>query len=227
MAKNHKKAVQKAGPVGRIEPPEPTGDPIFAANLRRLLDAQGMPARELARRIEISPQAISQWLSQQTAPTTRRLVQIAGVFGVHVERLRQDTGARNIAHLRQLESQLSSDAQGQPKLDEHRATLGLWMVPAEVISAPDPQADVAIVTVRDNALEPDLRAGDYVFADVGCRTVVAPGIYLLLIAGAPAWRRCHPLVGDKVQVADREVKQEVAVKELVVLGRAIRLLTQP
>jgi transcriptional regulator with XRE-family HTH domain len=203
------------------------GDPVFAANLRRLLAIRGMSARELAQRIGISAQAVSQWLSHQTAPTNRRLAQIAAVFAVPVMRLQQDTTFDAVAPLRELAMTLAPEPDGQPSLDEDLAKGGLWLLPTAALGLHAEHSDVAVLRVTDSALQPDLRLGDYMFADMTCRTIVTPGIYLLMIAGVPTWRRCHPLIGDKVLVADGTIKQEASARDLVILARAIRLLTEP
>lgn len=132
-----------------------------------------------------------------------------------------------VRDLKQLDMSLTVDPQGKPKLDESSAATGLWRVPRQLVDGQDVRFDVAVLVVKDNALVPDLRVGDYVLADVACRSVVTPGIYLLMIAGAPAWRHCHPLLADKVQVADRVIKQEVSTRDLEVLARAVRLLIEP
>jgi hypothetical protein len=122
---------------------------------------------------------------------------------------------------------LGSETDEPPKLDEDLAKGGLWLLPAAALGPQDEHSDVAVIRVADGTLQPDLRLGDYVFADMTCRSIVTPGIYLLMIAGLPAWRRCHPLIGEKVLVADGTIKQEVAARDVVVLARAIRLLTEP
>lgn len=65
-------------------------DPVFAANLRRLLNERGMNARQLARRLAISPQSISQWLHLQTTPTGWRLKHVAEILKVSVATLTND-----------------------------------------------------------------------------------------------------------------------------------------
>ena len=47
---------------------------VVAENLRRLLDETGMQGKELARRIRVSPQSISQWMTGQLVPTRQRLI---------------------------------------------------------------------------------------------------------------------------------------------------------
>jgi transcriptional regulator with XRE-family HTH domain len=200
---------------------------LIGNNIQHFLEVKHWPARELAQQIGVSPQAVSQWLSHQTTPTARRLAQIADVFQVSVDELGRGPAIERATPLRQLDMGLIIDPEGRPKLDESSAKAGAWQVPREVMNGGDVRSDVAVLMVKDNALDPDLRVGDYVFADVACRTVVVPGIYLLVIAGAPAWKHCHPLLSDKVQVADRVIKQEVSAEDLTVLARAVRLLVQP
>lgn len=212
---------------GALKMREGRGASHIAANIIHLLDSRNMPARELARRVGVTPQAVSLWCRDETIPSMRRLIQIAEQFQVSVERLNQDTGDESVVSLRQLELSLVNGPSGQPVLDEKLAKQGLWQTPRELIEAQDPRSDVAVLNVRDSEMEPELRVGDLVFADLACRTVVASGIYLLVVAASPAWKRCYPLLSDKVLVTDRTVKQEVAASDLRVLARAIRLLTKP
>ena len=59
----------------------------FAANLRRLMLEQGLALRDLASKIGVSHQSVSQWLNAQNGPTNRRLAQTANALGVPIERL--------------------------------------------------------------------------------------------------------------------------------------------
>jgi hypothetical protein len=189
----------------------------------------------------MSHQAISQWLGAQNGPSNRRLAQVANFFGVNVSELiaaraaASDAGASASAASDALSLKLTegklANAAGEhehPRLDDKSVILVAWperQIP--IAHYASSQSEIVIVQVRDNALEPVLRAGDYVFVDVGCRTVPTPGIYLVVVGGHPAWRRCHPLVGEQVLVIDNAIKQEVSVRDLAVIGRAIRWLTGP
>jgi transcriptional regulator with XRE-family HTH domain len=229
VAKRAKKVAMppvKAVPIGTPRSSEPSGDPIITANLRRLMKAENMPASGLAKLIGISPQAVSLWFGLQTAPTARRLNQIANIFGVTVEQLRRGPADDFVRNLNQLDMRLMNNPEGKPRLDRS-AIIGCWQVPRDVVDGPAAPSDVAVLVVKDNGLEPDVRVGDYVFADIACHAVVVPGIYLLLIAGAPAWRRCHPLFADKVRVTDRVVSQDIPAEDLSVLARAVRAVTRP
>ena len=56
-----------------------TEEVIIGENLKRLLDEEEMQAKELARRIGVSAQAVSLWMTGQSRPANKRLVQIAQV----------------------------------------------------------------------------------------------------------------------------------------------------
>src|SRR4051794_9503203 len=95
-----------------------------------------MPARELARLLGITPQAVSQWILLQTAPTTRRLAQVAHALKVPVERLTQGANAAPVLPVRQLDIEHAHAVGGQPQLDEGFARHGLWRLPKEVVEVP-------------------------------------------------------------------------------------------
>jgi transcriptional regulator with XRE-family HTH domain len=217
---------------------------VFAANLRRLMRERGLTTRELASKIGVSHQSVSQWLSGQNGPTNRRLAQVATVFGLSVEILvlppqsdGSSSGAGSLAGatedtvpFRQLDGEQASSglALDRPVSGEKPAKVVLWTVPPSAVSdEASNQSSTVVIRVDDNALEPDVRAGDYMFTDISYRAVDRPGVYLIEVAGLPAWRRCFPLLGPKVLVEDRFVKQEVASTDLTVHGRAVRLLTRP
>jgi transcriptional regulator with XRE-family HTH domain len=236
--------------MSQPEAPSATGNgervrnAVFAANLRRLMRERGLTTRELASKIGVSHQSVSQWLSGQNGPTNRRLAQVATVFGLSVEVLvlppqsdGSSSGGGSLAGatedtvpFRQLDAEHASSglALDRPVSGEKPAKVVLWTVPPSAVSdEASNQSSTVVIRVDDNALEPDVRAGDYVFTDISYRTVIRPGVYLIEVAGLPAWRRCFPLLGQKVLVEDRFVKQEVAATDLTVHGRAIRLLTRP
>jgi transcriptional regulator with XRE-family HTH domain len=216
----------------------------FAANLRWLMLERGMTTRELASKIGISHQSVSQWLACQNGPTNRRLAQVATVFGLSVERLvlpsqpyDSSSGAGSLAvatedtvPIKELEVEQASSglAPDTSVSDDKAAKVVLWTVPPSAASDDaSNQSSTVVIRVDDVALEPDVRAGDYMFTDISYRTVDRPGVYLIEVAGSPTWRRCFPLLGQKVLVEDRFVKQEVAATDLTVHGRAVRLLTRP
>ena len=121
----------------------------------------------------------------------------------------------------QLEAKLAASGSEleRPAPDEKTVQ---WNIPASAVAddASD-ESNTVVFRFAGHGLEPDLRPGDFVFADVACRTVSTPGIYLLVIAYLPAWRRCEPLIGENVLVRHEAGTQEVPAKDLRVLGRAV------
>jgi transcriptional regulator with XRE-family HTH domain len=209
---------------------------VFATNLQRLMREHGLTTRDLGSAIRMSHQGISQWLGAQNGPSNRRLAQLANFFGVNVHRLLSapvvagSKVAAGTVPINEVDPNIAASGLELefPGTDANEANTVRWRVPpcalGESISN-DPK--LVVVRVGHHDLEPDVQAGDYIFADVACRTVFRPGIYLLVIAGLPAWRRCEPLVGESVLVSHGPNKQEVLTKDLHVLGRAVRVLTEP
>lgn len=193
--------------------------------LKVLMMASGMSARELSQRLDVTPQAISQWLSGQTTPSARRLLEIAAIFQITLMTSLDNAGA-DVISPRELAAGLLSEAAapGRSALDGASAKTGRWRVPRDAIfDAVRGGSDIAVIRIADDALDPDLRVSDCVFADLACHAVVAPGIYLVVIAGRPAWRRCQPLINGRVRVADRSVQEEADASELRVLARAMHV----
>jgi transcriptional regulator with XRE-family HTH domain len=54
----------------------------FGSNLRQAMQARGIGSAELARRLGIKSQSVSQWRSDQTRPTGARFDELCRVLGV-------------------------------------------------------------------------------------------------------------------------------------------------
>ena len=225
---------------------------VFSNNLGRLMREHGLTMRDLAQRIGISHQAVSQWMSGQNGPGNRHLAKLANVFGVNVDQLispqpgAPGLEARSAASgnsvngalpTRLIDAKVLIDAgvantgagDDPPKSDANTAGGASFPLPRIAAEGKiSDQSEIVVIGVFDKALEPVLNMGDFVYTDIASPTVVTtPGVYLIMIADMPAWKRCHPLVGDKILVSDNVSKQEVPVSELKVLGRAIRWLSGP
>jgi transcriptional regulator with XRE-family HTH domain len=73
--------------------PPLVGDPIISANIKRALETAGMAPSELARRIQVSPQAVSQWMSVKTTPSAKHLAEIAEQLQIPIDYFRQSPDA--------------------------------------------------------------------------------------------------------------------------------------
>jgi transcriptional regulator with XRE-family HTH domain len=59
----------------------------FADNLERLLGLHRLTARRAAQFIDVTPQTLSDWKSQKTAPGLQAALRVAGFFEIHADRL--------------------------------------------------------------------------------------------------------------------------------------------
>jgi transcriptional regulator with XRE-family HTH domain len=220
----------------RTAPPERLGDSVVADNIKCTLESRGLRPTDLARKLSVSPQAVSQWLQLQTTPSARRLVQIAGALGVNVDVLRSKPG---------------SVGSKEPVIDQPRggpAALRLrpfpiggatvasggsdeWVVPAKDFRGlASEKPDLRIMRITGNDLVPELHAGDLVVADRQWSVVSAAGIYLLGDTRFPVLRRCELTLASEshaVLVHEHGSTREVPVVKLAVLGRVICKLLVP
>jgi transcriptional regulator with XRE-family HTH domain len=228
MAKKPKRVVQKASVV--------LGDPVIAENIKYAIESRGLRSADLARKLNISPQAVSQWLQCVTTPSARRLAQIAATLDTSVEKLRSKSTVQK--------SELVADQpMAAPEALRLRpfpiggttdAVLGRrneWVVPAKDFQGiASDKPDLLIMRIAGNDLEPDLRAGDLVVADRHWSVVSAAGIYLLGDKRFPSLRRCELILGAESQIVlihEHGTTREVPAANLIVLGRLICKLLVP
>jgi len=203
------------------------GDQIIADNIKRALEAAGVRPAELARRLGLTPQAVSQWLAAQTTPSARRLIAIAKELNISVEVLRQASIAldQQRGHLLHLHQYRLGDAAGETSQGAE------WLIPADAFRGfASDQPDLVIVRVVGTDLEPNLRPGDLVIADRHWRVVSAGGVYLVGEESFPVLRRCELVAGSEsrlVTVFEGGARREVPADGLPVLGRIICRLLVP
>jgi transcriptional regulator with XRE-family HTH domain len=213
--------------------PVALGDPVVADNIKQTIEKRGLRPADLARRLDVSPQAVSQWLQCLTTPSARRLAQIAGALGVTVEMLRNKPALVE-------KGQPVKDGQVALQLRPFRigGTAGAevgrgdeWVVPAKDFQGlASDKPDLLIMRIAGNDLAPDLRAGDLVVADRQWSVVSAAGIYLLGDKRFPVLRRCELTLGSDSQIVlirEHETTREVPAANLTVLGRVICKLLVP
>jgi transcriptional regulator with XRE-family HTH domain len=209
------------------------GDPTIAANIRRALETAGMSPAELARRLQITPQAISQWLTAQTTPGAKRLRQIAFALKVSIEFLRQAPPVfqavvrpppKTVAqppkrdrtlHLRPYRLGTASDQSTQA--NEGRLPVDLF----GGLTSDEP--DLVFMRVTGTDLEPTLRPGELVVADLNWDVISVAGIYLTGDRSFPILRRCELVSGPecRVRIYVRGSEWELPATDLPILGRVI------
>ena len=69
---------------------------IRLAGLVPMRELAGISQAELARRLDVSRQAVSSWESGEKWPTPDRLPQIAGILGCSIDELYTGRGGANV-----------------------------------------------------------------------------------------------------------------------------------
>lgn len=204
-----------------------TEEVIIGENLKRLLDEEEMQAKELARRIGLSAQAVSLWMTGQSRPANKRLAQIAQILRVSVDDLKRDTKLPATIAIKRIELDLSP-LSAQTLVDKKLVEQGIMTLPYELLSSYDrlSSGEMAAIQVKDHNLEPTVYAGDQLFVDLSWRAVTLSDLYLLDCAGFPLFRWCHLVTDEDVNVSDRLMDQDFPKRGLHVLGRVIGRVSQ-
>jgi transcriptional regulator with XRE-family HTH domain len=178
-----------------------------------------MQARELAERIRVSPQAISQWTTGQLVPTKQRLGQIAQALEVEVDDLTRDSRAGAFIPIKCYSLDLSPQTPANQRLVQTEMSISL---PRDVVyyggSLPE---EMASIQVKDHNLEPAVWPGDELFVDLSWCAVTLSDLYFLDFGGFPLFRWCHLVTHETVNVSDRKMDQDFAAGDLTVLGRVV------
>jgi transcriptional regulator with XRE-family HTH domain len=193
---------------------------VVAENLRRLLDETGMQGKELARRIRVSPQSISQWMTGQLVPTRQRLIQIAQVLQVEADDLTRDIEESNSVTIKRYSLDLSPQTPRNQRLVQSAMQIFLPLDLASSYGCSPPE-EMAAIQVKDHNLEPTVWAGDELFVDLSWRAVTLSDLYLLDFAGFPLFRWCNLVAPETVNVSDQRMDQDFPAGDLAVLGRVV------
>jgi transcriptional regulator with XRE-family HTH domain len=194
---------------------------VIAENLRRLLNETGMQAKELAERIRVSPQSISQWTTGQLMPTRQRLDQVAQVLQVEVDDLTRDIGESNSVTIKRYSLDLSPQTPPNERLVQSAMRMFLpWDLASRCYGCPPPE-EMAAIQVKDHNLEPTVWVGDELFVDLSWRAVTLSDLYLLDFGGFPLFRWCYLVAPETVNVSDQRMDQDFPAGDLAVLGRVV------
>lgn len=221
----------------------------FIANLSRLMDERGVNQSDLARALDVEPQAVSQWFKRNgTTPRSFRYQLIADFLGVTVADLlaapgragRMDETKPGTRPQRWREAVLTIEeldvrAMGgggaeTPDLDAEGAhpIVAQWGIPADYLRAfaPAPAA-VKIVRVVGDSMEPEYPAGDRVLVDTSHRTPSPPGVYVVWDGFGLVLKRLEVVLGSEpcmVRLSSSNPAYppyERPVSEVVVQGRVM------
>jgi transcriptional regulator with XRE-family HTH domain len=82
----------------------------FRKSLALLIDEHEVKKKDLASRLDVTPQTISAWLGESAEPSAQKLFEMADFFGVSLDRLvgRTPPGAEMLPRLRELNEALTA-----------------------------------------------------------------------------------------------------------------------
>jgi transcriptional regulator with XRE-family HTH domain len=222
-----KKARQNANRLALI------GDPIIAANIKVHLEKAGITPAELARRLKLTPQAVSQWLGAQTTPGARRLRQIATELKVSTEALRQAPLAPQAA-AQPPPKPVAQPPNGHRTLRLREYPLGGvsddstpadgWPLPVEWFQGlASGKADLLVMHVTGTDLKPDFAPGEVVVVDRKWHVVSVAGFYLTGDRSFPVVRRCERVAGPqpRIRIYEHGEEREMPADDIPVFGRLI------
>jgi transcriptional regulator with XRE-family HTH domain len=209
------------------------GDPIIAGNIKRTLEEIGITPAELARRLKLTPQAVSQWLQAQTTPGARRLRQIAAELKVSIESLRQaprppqavvQRPPKPVAQPLNRDRTVRLRAYTLGGRSDASTLPGQWSLPAEWFQGlASDQADLLVMRVTGSDLIPDFTPGELVIVDRNWHVVSVAGFYLTGNRSFPVLRRCELVAGPdaRVRIYEHGEEREMPADDLSIFGRVI------
>jgi transcriptional regulator with XRE-family HTH domain len=195
---------------------------LVAQNLSRLLREAGIPGKELAERLQVSQQAVSQWTRGQLVPTTERLGQIAEALNVQVDELTRVSPSHVSVPIKRFSLDLSPQAAANERLQQGPVFFLPWELVAVLWPEPD---NAAAIEVEDRNLEPAVCPGELLFVDLSWRAITFSDLYLLDFDSLPVFRWCHLVTPGTVNVSDHLMNRDVPVTDLTVLGRVVGRLS--
>jgi transcriptional regulator with XRE-family HTH domain len=213
--------------------PSLIGDPIIAANIKCALEEIGITPAELARRLKLTPQAVSQWLQAQTTPGARRLRHIATELKVSIESLRQaprtpqalaQPPPKPVAQPLNRDRTVSLRAYCPGGRSDASTLPGQWSLPAEWFQGlASDQADLLVMRVTGSDLIPDFAPGELVIVDRNWHVVSVAGFYLTGNRSFPVLRRCEVVAGleARVRIYEHGEEREMPADDLSIFGRVI------
>lgn len=130
---------------------------MLAEKIKMLRMSQGLNQTQFAKRLFVTPGAVSQWETGKTAPDTSRLIAIAKEFSVPLDFFSDGAGAKDYTETELIEQQLLIKlGASQPKTSEAKILAkGVDKLPAEDRRQMLEMARVMFKKVFDEEVEDD------------------------------------------------------------------------
>lgn len=173
----------------------------IAKNIKKAREAAGLNQSELARLLDISPQAVQKWEAGETLPRGRRMEQLCRVLNVSVGELMD--GNVSSSGLRLVSDRPGVPSIGKtvvvPRLDvtgsmghgsaqpdgymdiiERMSVSADWVRQSLNVSNPN---NLAIITGRGDSMESTFTDGDLLLVDRGVNDLKMDAVYVMSIEG--------------------------------------------
>lgn len=173
----------------------------IARSIKRAREAAGLNQSELARLLDISPQAVQKWEAGETLPRGRRMQQLCEALNVSVAELMD--GNVSSGGLRLVSDRPGAPSMGKtvvvPRLDvtgsmghgsaqpdgyvdiiERMSVSADWVRQSLNVSNPN---NLAIITGRGDSMESTFTDGDLLLVDRGVNELRMDAVYVMAIEG--------------------------------------------
>lgn len=173
----------------------------IAQNIKKAREAAGLNQSELARLLDITPQAVQKWEAGETLPRGRRMEQLCRVLNVSVGELMD--GNASSGGLRLVSDRPGVPSIGKtvvvPRLDvtgsmghgsaqpdgymdiiERMSVSADWVRQSLNVSNPN---NLAIITGRGDSMESTFTDGDLLLVDRGVNELKMDAVYVMSIEG--------------------------------------------
>jgi len=196
-------------------------------------EAAGMNQSELARALQVKPQAVQKWESGGS-PRNARLTEIAQALGVSVAYLVGD-GDRELAAPSDGPCfdvpMLANDASMGPGADDHAEDVLTGVIRLtdhfvrEFVRPSRPES-LRFIHAYGDSMAPTLHSGDVLLVDTGAKDIDIDGIYVLRAHGRLFVKRVRQRLDGKFEISsDNPAHKTVEVlngdSEVTVVGRVL------
>lgn len=196
-------------------------------------EAAGMNQSELARALQVKPQAVQKW-EAGGSPRNARLTEIAQALGVSVAYLVSDADQASEALpevVFLLVPMLANDASMGPGAEDHAEDVMTGVIRLtdhfvrEYVRPSRPES-LRFIHAYGDSMAPTLHSGDVLLVDTGSKNIDIDGIYVLRAHGRLFVKRVRQRLDGKFEISsDNPAHKTVEVlngdSEVTVVGRVL------
>lgn len=201
-------------------------------NLVELRKRMGITQSAVAKKLNLSQAMIWGFEKGTKQPTIPQMKTMAEMFGVDVEELYGDiqTTSKQAADTVTIDiiSATPCCGSGEDNCGYADEVVGKWVMPAKdfkELTFAQPR-DVKQMRVIGDSMEPTIKDGDYILADISHNTFDVDGIYLVRLINGLAVKRLQAGLSDITIHSDNKNYPPITATagQVVVIGKVIKIL---